>query len=269
MAEKPLCNIEGCDKPSRVRGWCETHYCRWKRHGDPLHTFRRRRGSSDPLPNTRKCTKCGTVKTLENFAKSAKSGLGVREKCKVCHRAEYRAYRIANAEKVRERARQYNIANREKVKAKGDRWRKANPERFRRNTEEWRKRNPEKVRAIVARRTAKERSNPKVRLEKAIKAGIQSSIRNGTKAGRRTTDLLGYTYEELKSHLERQFTKGMSWDNYGGYYGWHVDHIIPLVSFDYQTPDDPSFKDCWALTNLRPLWGRENRAKKDKRLHLL
>lgn len=29
------CKIDGCQKAARKRGWCETHYSRWKRHGDP------------------------------------------------------------------------------------------------------------------------------------------------------------------------------------------------------------------------------------------
>lgn len=29
------CKIEGCDKPSRGRGWCATHWARWRTHGDP------------------------------------------------------------------------------------------------------------------------------------------------------------------------------------------------------------------------------------------
>lgn len=35
------CQIGGCQKPIRIisRGWCEMHYTRWLRHGDPLHTF--------------------------------------------------------------------------------------------------------------------------------------------------------------------------------------------------------------------------------------
>lgn len=31
-----LCGIEGCGKPHYARGWCETHYGRWRIHGDPL-----------------------------------------------------------------------------------------------------------------------------------------------------------------------------------------------------------------------------------------
>jgi hypothetical protein len=28
--------VEGCTEPRYARGWCSTHYHRWKRHGDPL-----------------------------------------------------------------------------------------------------------------------------------------------------------------------------------------------------------------------------------------
>lgn len=38
MATQSLCIIENCCKPVRVksRGWCQSHYLRWLRHGDPL-----------------------------------------------------------------------------------------------------------------------------------------------------------------------------------------------------------------------------------------
>ncbi len=35
MATPAVCNIEGCGKPHLARGWCESHYRRWRRHGDP------------------------------------------------------------------------------------------------------------------------------------------------------------------------------------------------------------------------------------------
>jgi hypothetical protein len=30
-----LCSIAGCERPSEKRGWCGTHYQRWRIHGDP------------------------------------------------------------------------------------------------------------------------------------------------------------------------------------------------------------------------------------------
>lgn len=32
----PPCSISGCPGVNASRGWCEKHYSRWKRHGDPL-----------------------------------------------------------------------------------------------------------------------------------------------------------------------------------------------------------------------------------------
>jgi hypothetical protein len=36
MADSRICSIPGCDKSAAARGWCKTHYYRWKRNGDPL-----------------------------------------------------------------------------------------------------------------------------------------------------------------------------------------------------------------------------------------
>lgn len=30
-----LCTIDGCERQLRARGWCATHWARWRRHGDP------------------------------------------------------------------------------------------------------------------------------------------------------------------------------------------------------------------------------------------
>lgn len=29
------CSVDSCDKPTRARGWCTTHYWRWQKYGDP------------------------------------------------------------------------------------------------------------------------------------------------------------------------------------------------------------------------------------------
>ena len=72
-------------------------------------------------------------------------------------------------------------------------------------------------------------------------------------------DLVGYSLDELATHLESMFTPGISWDNYGT--EWHVDHIVPKSWFDYTSTDDPKFKECWALTNLQPKLKRDNLSK--------
>lgn len=59
-------------------------------------------------------------------------------------------------------------------------------------------------------------------------------------------------------HLQAQFKLGMSWGNYGE---WHIDHLIPISASDFTSYDDASFKKCWALSNLQPLWATENLSK--------
>lgn len=78
--------------------------------------------------------------------------------------------------------------------------------------------------------------------------------------------LLGYTIDELRTHLEKQFTKGMTWEAFkrGDI---HIDHITPQASFNLQ--DDKEWQACWCLSNLQPLWAKDNLSKSNKLVHLL
>lgn len=42
------CDIEGCTNAHKARGWCDPHYRRWKRHGDPLTSRPPRRRHPSP-----------------------------------------------------------------------------------------------------------------------------------------------------------------------------------------------------------------------------
>ena len=33
------CSVGGCIKKAQSRGWCATHYARWRKHGDPAKTL--------------------------------------------------------------------------------------------------------------------------------------------------------------------------------------------------------------------------------------
>lgn len=88
----------------------------------------------------------------------------------------------------------------------------------------------------------------------------------GKKRGRKWQELVGYSLDELAVHIERQFLRGMTWQNMGR---WHIDHILPRSMFEYENEDDPAFQQCWALTNLRPLWSGDNIRKRDKRIFLI
>ena len=74
-------------------------------------------------------------------------------------------------------------------------------------------------------------------------------------------DILGYSQQDLVNHLDKQLMEGMTWENYGE---WHVDHKLPITSFNFTTVFDDDFKKCWALDNLQPMWGNENISKSNK-----
>jgi hypothetical protein len=77
----------------------------------------------------------------------------------------------------------------------------------------------------------------------------------------KTLELVGCSPQELKTHIEKYFRKGMSWENYG-IDTWHIDHIRPL-SLAKNWDDIVNLK-LMHYTNLRPLWAKQNLQKSDK-----
>lgn len=111
--------------------------------------------------------------------------------------------------------------------------------------------------------------NPQFKLHSNTSRAIRKALDDG-KGRKKWEELVGYTTDQLRLHIERQFLRGMGWHNYGRGAGkWHIDHIVPQSAFTFASPEDPDFKACWALTNLRPLWGDKNISKHASREFLL
>lgn len=123
------------------------------------------------------------------------------------------------------------------------------------------KKDKEKIRQIARVNSKRRRLIPRNRLNYNIASKI-SSILKGKKAGRSWESLVGYKIEDLISHLENRFDSKMNWENYGNY--WHLDHIKPRSLFNFTTPEEHGFKDCWALENLQPLEKIQNIKKSNK-----
>ncbi|AUR97537.1 coil containing protein [Vibrio phage 1.240.O._10N.261.52.F8] len=134
-----------------------------------------------------------------------------------------RKYREQNKDKIAEKSRKYYEQNKDKLTEKMRKWNKANPEQgFIRNT-------------------------------------LNRILRNWKGGRAKAEDLLGYTCEQLRSHIESQFKEGMSWDNRSE---WHIDHIKPIKAFLDEGITDPAIIN--ALDNLQPLWASENLSKSAK-----
>lgn len=92
--------------------------------------------------------------------------------------------------------------------------------------------------AVSKWRRTKLTTDPKFAINARMRHAVRKSL-NGGKAGRPWETLVGYTAAELMRHLERQFVKGMSWENRGA---WEIDHIVPLSSFRLVSTCDPEFR---------------------------
>jgi len=184
------------------------------------------------------CHKCGEYKPLDSFGidRNKKDGLCVW--CKECTKE----YRLKNSEKIR-RYRQEN-----KIK---------NTEYQRNYYKEHQKRIREQIKV---RRKTKWINDPNYRLNISISFLIYRSLKQN-KNGHHWEKLIGYTLQELKQHLEKQFSLGMTWENYGK---WHIDHLIPISLFNITGIGSKGFKKAWALENLQPLWAEENIKKSNK-----
>lgn len=211
------------------------------------------------------CIKCGNIKVFSEFYKKERHLFGVSGVCKSCDnkraslrdRAEYsKLYRGTNKVKLKKRSKSYYKANRERLKTKQRAYRRENLDECKARSNKYQKENKTKIRSYKREYLNK---NPKYKLYKSISGRVWFSLK-GNKKGRHWEDLVGYTLNELKKHLEKLFTKGMTWNNYGRY-GWHLEHKIPIDAFNFTKTEHSDFKRCWALKNLQPMWAEENLKK--------
>ncbi|WP_324727144.1 hypothetical protein [Pseudomonas chlororaphis] len=175
-------------------------------------------------------------------------------------------------EQLRAAKRDYHKRNRDaelqRMKVRNKKYYEANGERIRAQVKLYQAENVEGRRVYKA---AWNRKALAVRPEYAAMASMRKLVARvcerievGRRELGRTTLELGYSTEEFKTHIERQFLHGMSWENRSD---WHIDHIIPLASFDLT--DSGERRAANSLANLRPIWAADNLQKSDRILSLL
>ena len=177
------------------------------------------------------CSRCKKEKLLSEFYKKRSNPTGLMYICKSCKDIENAVYRNRHKKAI-------SIRNKK-----------------------WWAENPEKAKVSLKKSRAKRLANkPHTRLLENMRSALNYTLKN-IKKPRRTWDIFDFTLEELKTHLESQFVDGMIWENYGK---WHVDHIIAIDFFEFDSVNDVEFKMCWRLDNLQPLWAADNLSKSNK-----
>lgn len=227
---------------------------------------------------SKKCSSCLLLKPAspEHFHRHRSRPDGFRAICKVCrkhHRDanldEIRASQRRSYSRTKERYAAYQRKRwqdpefRAKALEVNKTWHSKNADLKRLRNQAWRDANPDKIQEYNRAAYAKDS------LRHTISGHISYCLRRAksSKARRRFQDLLGYSLDTLKTHIEKQFLPEMNWGNHGSF--WELDHIVAIASFDIKSATDPEFKAAWALTNLRPLEKRLNRSKGARRLLLL
>jgi hypothetical protein len=195
----------------------------------------------------------------------------IAEKKKAYYQAnkeKRKAYRKANKEKIAEKKKAYRKANKEKIAEKKKAYRKANKEKIAEQDKAYYEANKEKIAEYLnAYKKQRRKSDPLFRLTLNYRRSCLKAFKSiSQKKNNSSIKLLGLNnWQELVEHLEPQFYdhpktgEKMTFDNHG-FYGWHIDHIIPLSTAE---TEEDIIKLCH-YTNLQPMWAEENLAKSDK-----
>lgn len=154
------------------------------------------------------------------------------------------AYYQANKEKIKQRTRNWGAANAKRKQASNTAWNVANPEKARSHQRQYDKRRFDSDPVYAMR----------VRMQCSIRGSL---IKGGYTKRSRTHEYLGCCFDDFKIHMEKQFTKGMTWENRSQ---WHIDHITPTSS----AKTENEMIALHHFTNLRPMWAADNQSKGDK-----
>jgi hypothetical protein len=195
---------------------------------------------------TKICNKCKEKKNICEFYKNNDSPDGLRSNCKVCQNKNSTNWRNNNPEDYKNIQKKF-IEN--------------NPGISYEYSKKWKNKNTDRIRDYQN-KFCKERYNQDIlfKIKTNYRNRLNDIFRNtGFVKINRSIDYLGCDVEFLKNYLENKFIDGMTWDN-KGFYGWHIDHIIPLSS---AKTEEEVYK-LSHYTNLQPLWAEDNIKKGDK-----
>ena len=237
----------------------------------------------ESIVTSQTCNTCHIDKPLSDYTNNKRGKYGKDYRCKACTKINLegrkeklaesqRKWREKNPEYMKEYEKnnttmqdyrkEYYKQNSDLYKERKKQWRKNNPEREKEARQKYNEKNKDKQNEYHRQWKANKRiTDINYKLKENISRRIRyelNTLLKGNKT-RRTTEYIGCTIEELKTHLEKQFSGGITWENYGSL--WHVDHIIPCSSWKLQDAFENTC--CWNFRNLQPLLASINQSKND------
>ena len=197
------------------------------------------------------CTKCNIEKDLSNFHKRKGGKFGLRSYCKECAKVMGKKYVKNNKKKRQETCKKYYKNNKDKIK----KYIKNNRDKINKNSRKYRINNKNKINQYKYNRYHND-------LEYKIIENIRSRLRkyldhNKIIKTNMTIKSIGLDKKIFSKWIEFN----LRLDNLQSY---HLDHFIPLSSFNCKTYQDVIDSKCNHWTNINPMTGPDNLEKGDR-----
>lgn len=242
------------------------------------------------------CSKCGIEQPISNFNKNKSTPDGLQLTCKGCRKQ----YRQDKSEGIKEYSKQYRLNNSKEIKQYRQdhvkesnqyyqdhvkeikQYKQDNVEEIKEYQKQYRQNHKKESKQYYQnhRKERNIRNLNRLKLDSLFKLACNLRSRLNTVLRQKylpkkskLSQYLGCSLKELKLHLKKQFTEGMTWENHGKGKGkWNIDHIVPLDSceiynLDGTRNDELSTNRLFELchyTNLQPLWADDNLKKSNK-----
>ena len=217
--EKPLTDYAKRETKHGYRLICRK--CSYKKRAEIKREY--------PILTEYKCKTCKEDKPISEYNKNSRSPLGIVKYCNSCRAIKSKARYEKNGEEIRTKVLNHYYKNHTVIR--------------------------KKRKGYASKRS---KVDIKFKLIRRLRNRLYSALKETEwKKHTHFYEYIGCTLDELKLHIESQFTEGMTWDKYGEF---HIDHIIPLSSA--QTEEE-LYKLCH-YTNLQPLWATDNIKKGNK-----
>jgi hypothetical protein len=232
----------------------------------------------------KKCTKCGEVKSLDEFGNDKSSKDGKQFRCKICNKE----YRKKNKEKIKEYKKEYYSKNKEKIKVKnsenGKEYRKKNKEKIKVKNKEYRKMNVKRMK----KRDKKYRENNKEKINQnyqnnkkaynlynviytrkrrktdflfRLRGNISANIKESLKIKGYTKRNKTYTILKCDYNFFMKWLNGLASNGYTyGIGDLHLDHVVPISLAE--TEDEAYLLNHYS--NYQLLSADENLAKSNR-----
>lgn len=215
------------------------------------------------------CRTCGETKSPDEYYKDRSKLSGRSSQCILCEKEHKKRSDVRARANLLNRQKYQNPETRKRILARNKRWREENHELKLEMDRRWRANNRERHRAYSRKwvQDNPERSRAYQKeyyldmhhhLARSLRIRMNQAVNNNQKAGSVVADL-GCSISAFKLYIENQFEDEMTWNNYGK---WHLDHVLPLASFDLT--DRQQFLEAANWLNYQPLWAEDNLTKGSK-----